>query len=661
MAFVFTGELSSISRDDATDLVKRYGARVTTAPSGKTDFVVLGENAGVSKLEKIEKLGLKTLDEDELFDLIRQKSASSTPQKKPAASSVNKPVVEDVKKNPSIDSTIKHEKKPVSPPSSDLWTVKWAPKRPEDLIGNNSIYEKLKSWLNEWKHGTPSEHKAVLLSGSPGIGKTTMAHMACKQAGFDIVEMNASDTRSKKTLHDQVREIINNSSLASFFRAPTGNSEHKLKKQCIIMDECDGMSAGDRGGMAELIQLIKKTKVPIICACNDRSSPKVRSLVNHCMDLRFRKPEARQVTPRITEICRQEGLTVGANTIEELVASTQGDIRQILNLLSTYRLTGQTLNFDESKKLGQSSKKDIDEGPFDATHTLLSGQGFSRLNMNQKIDLYFIDNGLMPLMIQENYLKSRANTPRTVHDPIYGGPGANFMTLAWAAADSISRSDAVDSLIRGYNQEWSLAPLHAIHSCVRPAYFCSGNLGGRVDFAAWLGQNSKQQKYLRILKELTQHLYMNTHANKLTLCMDYAPTMAAVIMNRLQSMDSIERAIGFLDDYSLAKEDVEPLLEIVLDPSCNAQAYAKLPTAIKSAFTRKYNQGSHLLPYALGVSVPVRKIKTDIQTNGQEDGEDEEFDDADASEETSNGDLSKDKMIKSKSTAKTASKRGGKK
>ena len=55
------------------------------------------------------------------------------------------------------------------------------------------------------------------------------------------------------------------------------------------MDEVDGMSAGDRGGSAELIQLIKKTATPIICICNDHSSPKMRTLANHCLDLRFRR------------------------------------------------------------------------------------------------------------------------------------------------------------------------------------------------------------------------------------------------------------------------------------------------------------------------------------------------------------------------------------
>src|SRR6185437_12339540 len=69
----------------------------------------------------------------------------------------------------------------------------------------------------------------------------------------------------------------------------TRKGENRLKKLVVIMDEVDGMSAGDRGGMAELIALIKQSKVPIICCCNDRSSPKIRSLANHCLDLRLRR------------------------------------------------------------------------------------------------------------------------------------------------------------------------------------------------------------------------------------------------------------------------------------------------------------------------------------------------------------------------------------
>ena len=62
------------------------------------------------------------------------------------------------------------------------------------------------------------------------------------------------------------------------------------KKRLVIMDEVDGMSTGDRGGIPELIKLIKTTLIPILCICNDRDSPKVRSLGSHCYDLKFKNP-----------------------------------------------------------------------------------------------------------------------------------------------------------------------------------------------------------------------------------------------------------------------------------------------------------------------------------------------------------------------------------
>ncbi len=55
------------------------------------------------------------------------------------------------------------------------------------------------------------------------------------------------------------------------------------------MDEVDGLGAGDRGGVAAMIQVIKDTKSPIICICNDRQNRKLTSLANHCYDLKFAK------------------------------------------------------------------------------------------------------------------------------------------------------------------------------------------------------------------------------------------------------------------------------------------------------------------------------------------------------------------------------------
>lgn len=369
LTFVFTGELSSLGREDAADLVKKLGGRVTTAPSRKTNFVVVGEMAGEGKLAKVKELGLNCLDEDAFYDLIRTKSVNTAVQDMTIESKKQSPkkVASPVKQSKPIK-----QQTPTSIPKLDneisessLWTVKYAPKNRSELIGNTSIYERLLAWIQNPKR----EQKAALLSGPPGIGKTTMAHMACTEAGFKILEFNASDCRNKKTLHESVKEILDNTALSTdYFKSKASDHHAKgIQKQILIMDEVDGMSSGDRGGMAELIQLIKKSKIPIICCCNDRSSPKVRSLANYCLDLRlrryniyiliplvsnFHRPDARQIGSRISSICEKEGLHLQPNVVEQLVASTHGDIRQLLNCLSTFRLTGETqMSYETSKTM----------------------------------------------------------------------------------------------------------------------------------------------------------------------------------------------------------------------------------------------------------------------------------------------------------------------
>lgn len=219
LTFVFTGELSSMGREDAQDLVKRHGGRVTSAPSGRTDYVVVGEGAGAAKLEKVKALGIKTLDEDGLFVLIKaskgvvppepeKDSPTTRPAKASKVSSPKKPA--PPKKLPSVTTP-----RPEAA-ASGLWTDKYAPRSEEELIGNHSHYERLLEWLRNWEPAKANE-RAVLISGPPGIGKTTAAHLAARHVGYEIVEMNASDTRSKSSLHEHVRDILDNRSLAGFF------------------------------------------------------------------------------------------------------------------------------------------------------------------------------------------------------------------------------------------------------------------------------------------------------------------------------------------------------------------------------------------------------------------------------------------------------------
>lgn len=175
--------------------------------------------------------------------------------------------------------------------------------------------------------------------------------MVARISDFEVIEFNASDTRSKKSLQSLVRESTISGSILGMFK------KGKKSKKVLIMDEVDGMSSGDRGGSTELLDIIKKTGIPIICICNDRTAPKMKSLANYCLDLKFRRylllirPTAQQLEKRMGVIAAKEGLNLGANAIGELNQSTSGDIRQILNILSTFRLSDRNLTFDASKKM----------------------------------------------------------------------------------------------------------------------------------------------------------------------------------------------------------------------------------------------------------------------------------------------------------------------
>lgn len=138
-------------------------------------------------------------------------------------------------------------------------------------------------------------YRAVLITGPPGIGKTTSAHLCAKLEGFTPIELNASDARSKKLVevgipskrvlwccwlkaeqhqYQQyfIRRLDGRRAGMSHCTHPIGTRYSWIQstnvvgvtisdRSCLIMDEVDGMSAGDRGGVGALNALIKKTRV----------------------------------------------------------------------------------------------------------------------------------------------------------------------------------------------------------------------------------------------------------------------------------------------------------------------------------------------------------------------------------------------------------------
>lgn len=191
--------------------------------------------------------------------------------------------------------------------------------------------------------------RAALLSGPPGVGKTTSATLVCKELGYTYTELNASDTRSKKSLGEEVANLLSNRTFADV--RSKGNSVLS-SKHVLIMDEVDGMAGNeDRGGVAELIKLIQKTGMPIICICNDRSHPKMRSLVNYCFDLRFTRPRIEQIKAHMLSVCFKEGIKMSGDALNELIISSNQDIRQVLHYISLLATAkkGEKVDFKSQK------------------------------------------------------------------------------------------------------------------------------------------------------------------------------------------------------------------------------------------------------------------------------------------------------------------------
>ncbi|KAH7927047.1 DNA replication factor C, large subunit, partial [Leucogyrophana mollusca] len=697
LAFVFTGELSSFSRDEAMDLAKRFGGRVTGQPSSKTSYVVLGDNAGPSKIAAIKKHGLKTLSEDEFLNLIATREGPGGPGGAGLDEKTKKKMAKDQEairqaakelerreKQTMKDNASKVGGSKAIDMSSQLWTTRYAPQSLKEICGNKGQVEKLQLWLHDWSNNLKSEFKkpgksgmnifrAVMITGPPGIGKTTSAHLCAKLEGFTPIELNASDARSKKLVENGMN--INNTSLDGWMGGEGSTNAAGVTitdKTCLIMDEVDGMSAGDRGGVGALNALIKKSKVPIICIANDRGALKLKPLLANTYNLIFKRPDATAVRSRIMTIAFKEQMKIPANVVDQLVTGAQSDIRQVLNMLSTWRLSSDTMSFDEGKNLAKINEKYTIMSPFDVTYKILGPYMFAqtaRETLGDKMELYFHDHSFVPLFIQENYLKTQPVKVRHLEGP---PKILKQLELMDQAASSISDGDLVDALIHGPEQHWSLMPLHAICSTVRPASFLFGAGGGYgspnpMTFPQWLGQNSKQNKLGRQLGDVQIRMRLKVSGDKTEIRQSYIPALFPHIIKPLvdDGASAVDKVIEHMDEYFLSREDWDTIVELGVDQNKDDLVLKKINASTKASLTKKYNSTEHPIPFhkAQDLGKAPKKLAGGPAPDLEEafDFDEEVLDASDDEKKVADDDLDGDKLImKPKKKGKTVTQPKGK-
>lgn len=731
LQFVVTGVLESMERDECVQVIKDFGGKVVTSVSKKLTHMVVGEEAGPSKLAKADELGIPQINEDQLFDLIRERSGlpvESKPKTKEPPSK-EKPKVKEEKSSPKKEKLkVKEEKSPskekkrtpekhklsesvaklpkipkiekrspeelktnsikiekkspkkeqpspikreetayqkdIQSTENMAWVDKYKPTSIKQIIGQAgpaSNVQKLLNWLSKWhsnhdgkkvlqrpspwaKNDDGGYFKAALLSGPPGVGKTTTATLVCKELGFDAVEFNASDTRSKKLLKEQVSELLTNKSLFGYFTG-NGKGDKVTHKHVLLMDEVDGMAGNeDRGGIQELIGLIKESHVPIICMCNDRNHQKMRSLVNYCFDLRFNKPRVEQIKGAMMSVCFKEGLKLAPGALEEIIAGTGGDVRQTLNHLALHsagKALGTTsLSAAQAKQEAQTARKDVKMGPWDVIRKVFSAEDHKTMSIHDKSDLFFHDYSLAPLFVQENYLKVTPKVPKAQH-----------LDQIALAADSLSRGDLIDRRIRS-SMAWSLLPMQAMFSSVLPGEYMEGNFTGQINFPGWLGKNSKASKRKRLAQEIHDHTRMSTSGSRLSVRLDYAPYLLNAIVRPLQQKanEGVQESLEVIKEYRLLREDLESLVELTSWPKKKSPMDA-VDGKVKAALTRAYNK--EVAPYTYSVVNAVKKKKAEAADENAaelygEDAEEAGGAGPDSEEEKEDDDLENNAFIKVK-------------
>ncbi|GMK59840.1 hypothetical protein CspeluHIS016_0900570 [Cutaneotrichosporon spelunceum] len=257
-----------------------------------------------------------------------------------------------------------------------LWVDKYRPTKFSDLLGEDRVHRDVMTWLKEWdkcvfKRAAPKKRKIdestntfyhdplgrpreriLLLSGPPGYGKTTLAHVVANHAGYRTLEINASDDRNAATVTTRIQNAID-----------AGAGINSDRPTCVIIDEIDGATGGgDHGFVRSLIKLIqdvpakKKTKTaarplrrPIICICNDLYAPALRPLRQHARIVRFHKSPSQFLVERLRFICDRERLKADLRVLTLLVDLAGADVRSCLNTLQFIKSRSPVLTADAVK------------------------------------------------------------------------------------------------------------------------------------------------------------------------------------------------------------------------------------------------------------------------------------------------------------------------
>ncbi|KAI6047977.1 P-loop containing nucleoside triphosphate hydrolase protein [Pisolithus marmoratus] len=201
------------------------------------------------------------------------------------------------------------------------WVEKYRPVILDDVVGNTETIERLKVIARE------GNCPHIILSGLPGIGKTTSIHCLAHQLLGDaykegVLELNASDERGIDVVRNKIKAFAQKK-----VTLPPGR--HKI----VILDEADSMTPGAQQALRRTMEIFSNT-TRFCLACN-MSNKIIEPIQSRCAILRYSKLRDSEILKRLLEICEMEKVQYNDDGLTALVFTSEGDMRQAINNLQS--------------------------------------------------------------------------------------------------------------------------------------------------------------------------------------------------------------------------------------------------------------------------------------------------------------------------------------